>query len=174
MDALTRTVESYRQNLASVWSDSTANPRSRPLPEEMPTSFGHCEVASAVIFGLLVKNFKEAQWRLAYGRLLAVREDVGKAVLRPMIAEHIWVDYRRVKLIDATVIDITGDQANHRALGPAVVETYDALSEQGIIYQPRSFYADLDDFSCFMAQFDCNFATRFKDLQERFDQSVSQ
>jgi hypothetical protein len=171
MQTLVPTVESYRQSLSAIWSDATANPRSRPLPEGMPPSHGHCEVASAVIFGSLARNF-EAHWRLVHGRVLAIEEEVGRTILRPIIAGHCWIDFWQDRPTSATVVDITGDQANHQALGSTVVEPYNSLNEQGIVYQPWAFFDNMGDFEGAMTQYNCDFDARFARLQEKFDQLV--
>jgi hypothetical protein len=175
MDSLVPAVTKYRDTLSSVWSDSTANPRSRPLPEGTPPSFGQCEVASALLFQLLQADFPDTYWRLAYGRVLAVTEVMGRAVLASVIPEHFWIDCApsRSRILNATVVDVTGDQANSPLLGAVVVGTYDGLNRQGVIYQPQEFYGDVRQFAESMVRYDNDFNSRFGQLQERFDQQKS-
>ncbi len=91
--------------------------------------------------------------------------------MAPIIDEHFWIDFspEKSKIIDATVVDVTCDQASHPSIGAFIVETYDDLSRRGIVYQPRQFYPDTGHFADSMAQYNSNFYDRFKLLQSRVE-----
>lgn len=116
------------------WTDQMAHANFRPLPEDMPPSYGMCVTASTILHQELTENFPDRDFLLHTGRVRqSVREDK-----RTIIPAHVWISCIGSYLSEHIVIDITADQS--RRLPPVVVATTDYLADQGVMYQSyRSF-----------------------------------
>ena len=135
----------YHDLLVGAWTDETAHPGYRPLPEDMPPSYGQCAVTACVLLEELQRDFPGEEMALAAGRVVAVQRTLGGSALGPLIDDHWWINWHGRKLEDVRVIDVTADQARTAALVTPVVTTHDRLLESGIAYATFKEFSSVED-----------------------------
>jgi len=159
-------VGQFRDCVQELWTDETAHPLYRPLPDAMSESYGQCIPASHILLPELRARFPQEHFALAGGRVMLL----AGGVIRPAIVAHIWINWRRKVFSDTSVIDTTSDQAENIDLPPYIVKTYDRLREDGIIYQPYTMFENVVDFEEVFAQGEPAIRERIALLQRAFDQ----
>lgn len=85
--------------VSTLWDDQTAHPEYRPLPDDMPDSYGQCVPVSCLLFEELTRKFPQEKFNLVSGLVYTLgKTALDKAVLMPAEGAHVWLGWQHYNL----------------------------------------------------------------------------
>jgi hypothetical protein len=118
---LVRFIGDRHHLLQRAWTDETAHPKYRPLPEDKLSSYGQCFVSSVVMLDEIEHEFPDDRpdFRLVGGEAFYL-SFLNNRQHSALWGGHVWLEWRRDpkgERSDKTiVIDTTADQLDHYQL----------------------------------------------------------
>jgi hypothetical protein len=73
-EAITEYTRHSRAIIENAWNDNTAHPDYRPLPPELPASYGQCVSASHILCGELHRRCLAQDFRLGAAAIARAKE----------------------------------------------------------------------------------------------------
>ena len=110
--------------------DQTAHEDFRPLPLEMPPSYGQCVPLNGELLEELHGEYPDENFTLNSGRVLL--QNPANTTLDVVMPAHVWINWHGGYLAEDVAIDITADQSG--ILPPVVMDHHDNLAKNGVVY----------------------------------------